>query len=395
MGIHPRHSLHGPLGLLLYVLADKEPRPGEHEAFTSPLWKQDFAGSKLTSSSDQLRSTRASRLCGEIGFPLLPVIVQIGTGLAVGRRIVQKRMSELDVDVLVAGGGPAGLSAALVLGRCHRRVLLCDDAKQRNRFSHAVHGLLGYEGRSPSAFLEAARSELGRYPSIRRCGAKVTTIRRSGIVFEYECEDGTRGTAEKILLATGLVDELPEIAGIDEFYGVSVHHCLYCDGFEYKDRPVAAYGKGDKGADLAIMMKYWISDVVLCTDGSGVSAKAAKTLATHNIPVRTEPIASLEGEGGHLKQITFEQGPVLDRAALFFATGCHQGSDLSQRLGCERDEKGGVITDPATEETSVPGVYVAGDVSRDVLLVAIAVAEGAKAAVAINKAFLRSEGFCE
>jgi thioredoxin reductase len=304
-------------------------------------------------------------------------------------------MSDLDVDVLVAGGGPAGLSAALVLGRCHRRVLLCDDARHRNRFSHAIHGLLGNEGRSPSAFLETAQIELVGYPCIRRCSTKVTAIRRSAIAFEFECEDGKRGTAKKILLATGLVDELPEIAGIEEFYGVSVHHCLYCDGFEYKDRFVAAYGQGDKGADLAIMMKYWISDVVLCTDGSGVSAKAAKRLAAHNIPIRVERIASIEGEGGYVKQITFEQGAVLDRAAIFFATGCHQASDLSQRLGCERDEKGGIITDPSTEETSVPGVYVAGDVSRDVLLVAIAVAEGAKAAVAINKAFLRSGGFCE
>jgi thioredoxin reductase len=304
-------------------------------------------------------------------------------------------MSELDVDVLVAGGGPAGLSAALVLGRCRRSVLLCDNARQRNRLSHAIHGLLGHDGRSPSAFLEAAQSELGRYPSIRRCSTNVTAVSRSGIEFAFEYENGRRGTAKKILLATGLVDERPEIARIDEFYGVSVHHCLYCDGFEYKDRPVAAYGKGDKGADLAIMMKHWISDVVLCTDGDEVSARAADRLAAHNIPVRTDPIASLEGESRHLKRITFVRGPFLDRVAIFFATGCHQASDLSQRLGCKRDEKGGVITDPATEETSVPGVYVAGDVSRDVLLVAIAIAEGAKAAVAINKAFLRSEGLCE
>ena len=104
---------------------------------------------------------------------------------------------------------------------------------------------------------------------------------------------------------------------------------------------------------------------------------------------------SLEGTAGILTRIKFKSGPDLDRAGLFFSTGCHQASDLSQRLGCKRDEKGGVVTDPATEETSVPGVYVAGDVSRDVLLVAIAIAEGAKAAVAINKAFLRRDGFCE
>ena len=300
----------------------------------------------------------------------------------------------MDVDVLVAGGGPAGLSAALVLGRCRRSVLLCDDARQRNRFSQAIHGLLGHDGQSPSAFLEAAQSELGRYSSIRRCSTKVPIIRRSGIEFEFECEDGTRGTAKKSA-RHGSCRRATGDCGIEEFYGVSVHHCLYCDGFEYKDRPVAAYGKGDKGADLAIMMKYWISEVVLCTDGFGVSAKAAKSLAAHNIPIRVERIASIEGEDGNVKQITFVRGPVLDRVAIFFTTGCHQASDLSQRLGCERDEKGGVITDPVTEETSVPGVYVAGDVSRDVLLVAIAVAEGAKAAVAINKAFLRTEGFCE
>ena len=213
--------------------------------------------------------------------------------------------------------------------------------------------------------------------------------------FEVTCADGTTGIASKVLLATGIVDELPEIAGIEALYGVSIHHCLYCDGFEYAGKPVAAFGKGDKGADLAVMMKHWIADIVACSDGSEVSADAARKLKQHGIPLRSEPIVSLEGTAGILTRIKFKSGPDLDRAGLFFSTGCHQASDLSQRLGCKRDEKGGVVTDPATEETSVPGVYVAGDVSRDVLLVAIAIAEGAKAAVAINKAFLRRDGFCE
>ena len=143
------------------------------------------------------------------------------------------------------------------------------------------------------------------------------------------------------------------------------------------------------------MMKHWIADIVACSDGSEVSADAARKLKQHGIPLRSEHIVSLEGTAGILTRIKFKSGPDLDRAGLFFSTGCHQASDLSQRLGCKRDEKGGVVTDPATEETSVPGVYVAGDVSRDVLLVAIAIAEGAKAAVAINKAFLRRDGFCE
>jgi thioredoxin reductase len=301
----------------------------------------------------------------------------------------------MKIDVVIVGGGPAGLSAALILGRCHREVLVCDDERPRNRASQAIHGLLGREGRLPSAFLEEARQELNRYKSVSIRRTRVNDVTPAGEGFEFNCADGTAAIASKVLLATGIVDELPKIAGIEPLYGISVHHCLYCDGFEYAGKPVAAFGKGDRGADLALMMNHWIVDVVACSDGTEVSADAARKLKQHGISLRSEPIESLDGTNGVLSKIRFKSGPDLDRAALFFSTGCHQGSDLSERLGCKRDEKGGVITDPATEETSVPGVYVAGDVSRDVLLVAIAIAEGVKAAVAINKAFLRRDGFCD
>lgn len=298
-------------------------------------------------------------------------------------------------DVLVVGGGPAGLSAALILGRCHRTVLVCDEGHQRNLSSHAIHGLLGREGRSPCSFLDEAREGLSRYKTVAVRGTRITAVSRAGEGFEFVCADGTAGSASKVLLATGLVDELPELAGIKPLYGVSVHHCLYCDGFEYAEKSVAAYGREDKGAELAVMMKHWMSDVVACSDGTEVSAQAIRKLEEHSIPLRTEPVRSLEGADGELTRIVFETGPDLTRAGLFFSTGCHQASDLSERLGCARNEKGGVVIDPDTEESSVPGVYVAGDVSRDVLLVAVAIAEGAQAAVAINKAFLRRDGLCD
>jgi thioredoxin reductase len=301
----------------------------------------------------------------------------------------------MKLDVLIVGGGPAGLSAALILGRCHRETLLCDEGYQRNLVSHAIHGLLGREGRSPAAFLDDARQELARYKTVALRKTRVTGITRTDDEFEFVCADGTAGVASKILLATGLVDELPELAGIEPLYGVSVHHCLYCDGFEYAGKPVAAYGREDTGAALAIMMKHWMADIVACSDGTEVSAHARRKLRDHDIPLRLEPIQSLEGMNGELTKIVFQTGPDLPRAGLFFSTGCHQASDLSERLGCKRGPKGGVVTDPETEETSVPGVYVAGDLSRDVLLVAVAIAEGAEAAVAINKAFLRRDGFCE
>lgn len=151
------------------------------------------------------------------------------------------------IDILVVRRGPAGLSAALILGRCHRKVLLCDDGRQRNRASLAIHGLLGREGKSPAAFLEEARQDVLRYPWVAIEETSVTDVRPAEAGFRFDCADGTAGIASKLLLATGIIDEVPALTGIKALYGTSVHHCLYCDGFEYIGKPVAAYGKGDKG----------------------------------------------------------------------------------------------------------------------------------------------------
>jgi thioredoxin reductase len=300
-------------------------------------------------------------------------------------------------DVVVVGGGPAGLSAALVLGRCRRRVLLYDEGEPRNKASHAVHCLLGHEGTDPSELSAKGRAELGRYATITSRRGRVTNIVPSGKHFSVTCAAGQVSEGRKVLLTTGLADQVPQLAGIEKFYGRSVHHCPYCDGFEHRDQALAVYGDGDKGAGLALMMKQWSPDVLLCTNGPAeISASMQARLQQHEIAVCTARIAGLEGtDEGQLTTIRLKKGEVLKRTAMFFATGCHQRSDLSALLGCLRDEKGGIVTDPITEESSVPGVYVAGDASRDVLLVAVAIAEGAKAAVAINRALLGEEGLGE
>ena len=158
--------------------------------------------------------------------------------------VTQRKGLLMKFDVLIVGGGPAGLSAALILGRCHRTALLCDEGQQRNLSSQAIHGLLGREGRSPAAFLDEARQELTRYKSVSVRGTRVTDIMSVGDDSNLAVRTARPAALRKSLLATGLVDELPELAGIEPLYGVSVHHCLYCDGFEYAGKPVAALGQG-------------------------------------------------------------------------------------------------------------------------------------------------------
>lgn len=297
-------------------------------------------------------------------------------------------------DVVIVGGGAAGLSGAIVLGRCRRRVLLCDVGQPRNQASRGVHCLLGHEGTPPTELLARGRCEIERYTTVESHADRVTEITPSGRQFAVACADGFTARARKVLLTTGLTDEVPRLEGIQQLYGRSVHHCPYCDGFEHRDQPLGVYGKGDKGAALALMMKQWSSDVILFTDGAAdVSSGMRSRLQQKEILICAERIASLEGtEDGALQSIQLQGGQLLERSALFFTTGCRQTSDLSAALGCARDSKGGIVTDAVTEESSVPGVYVAGDASRDVLLVAVAIAEGAKAGVAINRALLQEEG---
>ncbi|MDQ6700075.1 MAG: NAD(P)/FAD-dependent oxidoreductase [Acidobacteriota bacterium] len=286
-------------------------------------------------------------------------------------------------DAIIVGGGPAGLSAALILGRCRRSVLVIDAGRQRNLWSDNMHGYLTRDGIPPLDFLETARRELEPYEVVL-CKNTVVAARKVAEHFEVTLDDGTRHEARRMLLATGVTDRKPELAGIDDFYGKSVHHCPYCDGWENRDRPIAVYGRQRKGVGLAISLKTWSPDVVLCTDGPArLSAADRERLDRFQIPIRKEKILRLEGNDGRLERIVFEKGEPLERAAMFFNTGQDQASTLPQDFHCNFDRRGAVATN-RLEGTCVSGLYVAGDASRDVQLVIVAAAEGAKAAFAIN-----------
>lgn len=294
-------------------------------------------------------------------------------------------------DALIVGGGPAGLSAALVLGRCRRHVLLCDDGRPRNGATRAVHAVLTRDGTHPMTLRDLARAQLEPYTNVEMRKVKVVDIeRKCDGTFEAALENGETASAKKVLLATGVVDELPLIEGFDEYYGISIHHCAYCDGWEHRDKPIGAYGQSANVCGLALTLRVWSRDIVVFTDGFELEGRDAELMRQLRIPVRDARIARLEGAGGQLARVVLVSGEKVAREALFFSTTQYKRQLLADKLGCAITDKGAVAVDK-TGEARVHGVYCAGDNTEAPQMVIVAASEGAKAAVAINKALTQQD----
>lgn len=294
-------------------------------------------------------------------------------------------------DAVIIGAGPAGLSAALILGRCRRSVLVCDTGQYRNAASHALHGFLSRDGIAPLEMLEISREQLNRYQTVEIRKMEVVAAKPSGPHFEVQLAGNSMVFCRKLLIATGVVDILPHIEDIESFYGRSIFHCPYCDGWEFRDAPIAIYGRGEHGKGLSLELTAWSRNLMLLTDGSDeLAPHDIERLRCSFIKIRRERIVGLEGQDGMLQHVVFDTGEKLPCSAMFFSTGQHQRSPLPGQLGCNFTEKGAVATGKY-ESTNVPGLYVAGDASREVQLVIVAAAEGAEAAFAINTALLRED----
>jgi thioredoxin reductase len=286
-------------------------------------------------------------------------------------------------DVLILGAGPAGLSAALILGRIRRRVLVLDSGKPRNAPSPESHSFFTRDGASPADLRRIGREQLEPY-GVEVLDAEVTDVLREGEAFTVVLADGSRRSARRLLLATGLADPLPEIEGLQELWGKSVLHCPYCHGWEVRDQPLAVYGNGSTVAERVALVRCLSRDVVLCTDGPADLGEDGERFARNGVPIREERIVRLEGSDGHLERIVFADGTDLPRRALFLATLPRQHSDLPERLGCALTEVGLVQVD-AWGLTSVPGVYAAGDLALRLQQIALAASDGAIAGIAINR----------
>ena len=293
-------------------------------------------------------------------------------------------------DVLVVGGGPAGLSAALVLGRCRRRVLLCDAGEPRNAVSSGVHGLLGHDGRSPAELRSLAREQLAPYP-VRFAEGRVDDISGKVGAFRAQLSDGAEHVARRVLLAPGLRDLLPPVPGLSERYGKSVFSCPYCDGWEQRDRKLGALGAGEGAEELGRALLGWSDTVtVFDADGGSIGEAARARLAQLGADVVDGPLERLEGPGADLAWVVLAGGRRVPCEALFIKCDCTLGTDLAQRMGCRVTDAGEVHTTDACGRTCVDGIWVAGDASAETKMAVVAAAEGAQAAADIQTS-LREE----
>ena len=289
------------------------------------------------------------------------------------------------IDAVIVGGGPAGLSAALVLGRARRRVLVVDAERPANAVSRSIGGLLAFRG-SPAGLRRAGRRQLREFDNVAVSPGMVLDVepRADGVSVAIARDDGVeRVEARSVLFAQGLRYQAPRIPGAAALWGKSVFHCVFCDGWEMSGRRIAMHANGRGAARLALLARAWSEDVLLCTDGpADLSDDERARLAAAGVRIREERILRLDSRRGRLSEIVFQHGPAEARDALFVRPLRSQPSKLHARAGLELNEEG-LITADEGGRTEVERVYVAGDASAAVRSVAIAIGNGARVATAM------------
>lgn len=274
------------------------------------------------------------------------------------------------LDCIVIGGGAAGLSAALMLGRARRSTLVIDGGRQSNLPAHAIGGLLAQEGTSPAQLYATAHAQLAGYPSVEIRGATVARVEAIGAAgaerFAVELDGGGRETAKRIVVATGTDYVAPELPGLAELWGRSAFHCPFCHGWEVRDRPLALLAGGEHAPVHAQLLRNWSDDLVLLTDGpAGLGEHGAAELAAAGIRVDERPVAELLHAAGAdgtptLRAIRFADGGELAREGILVATAMQPRTALAAQLGVQLDTRGAIVAD-AYQRTSLDGVFAAGD----------------------------------
>lgn len=301
------------------------------------------------------------------------------------------------IDVVIAGAGPGGLSAALCLARVGRQVLVLDGGPWRNSSSDVIHTFFTQDGATASDLRVSALTQLRHYPCAKVEQIFADSAKGDPGNFEVTLSNGRRVQARRLLLATGVEDILPDIPGLPERWGLSVVHCPYCHGWERLGLSLAVLALDDWAVHQATHIRRFSDDVVLCTNGQEILTDDQRVqLKTRGVAIREEPLARLEGPGTSLERIAFTEGDELECQALFCHAPTRQRSNLAAALGC-RMSPGGSVEVNEMAQTSLPGVYAVGDMAQTptnpfpAQQVVVAAAEGVMAAIVIDQELLYSD----
>jgi thioredoxin reductase len=297
-------------------------------------------------------------------------------------------------DVVVVGGGAAGLSAALVLTRAQRRVAVVDSGQPRNAPAAHMHGFLGSDGLPPRELLAAGRREVLGYGGhlVPGVAARIDLDGPTGGVgpgetgsrgFVVTLEDGRELSARRILVTTGLRDDVPDVPGVLERWGRDLLHCPYCHGHEVRNQPLGVLGGTLESVSHALLVRQWSDDVVHFANGATLTADQRERLRASAVDVLDEPVERLVIEDDRLTGVALESGHVVARAAVFVRPTFVPNDALLTSLGCATDGNGWVTVD-ATGRTSVSGVWAAGNAVNPRAQVITAAGEGSAAAIAVN-----------
>jgi len=294
-------------------------------------------------------------------------------------------MNLMTYDCAIIGGGPAGLNAALVLGRARRHVALLDNNQPRNGVTHASHGFITRDNVTPSEFRRLAYEEVLRYSSVHHWQLDVTEVRAAGQGFDIVMSTGNTIHARKVIIATGLREIFPAIEGFQDFYGRSVFNCPYCDGWELRDQPLIAISQDTGIFHIAKLLYNWSKDLIVSTNGHKVlTDEQQDLLMSRGIRVIHTPVAAFTGQHGQLERVHFTDGTWVQRSGGFVSPSFVNKATFREQLGYETTEQGGIFTD-AAGRSSVDGLYAAGDaVYVRPSQVVYAAASGSKVAMTVN-----------
>ncbi|KKL31402.1 thioredoxin reductase [Burkholderia contaminans FFH2055] len=294
-------------------------------------------------------------------------------------------------EVIVIGGSFAGLSAAMQLARARRGVLVIDAGRPRNRFAAHAHGFFGQDGKPPAQIVDEAAAQLAAYPTVQRIAGDVRTAERDADGrFHVTLADGSRASADRLILATGIRDELPALPGLAERWGVSVLHCPYCHGYEVSGQRLGVLASHPLSVHQAILIPDWGPTTWFTQGVVDANEEEAALLDARGVRIERSPVVEILGDAPRIEALRLADGQVVPVDALFVGAHTAMASDLAQQLGCAFDDGplGPVVRVDAMKQTSVAGVFAAGDASTPMTNATFASASGVMAGVAAHRSLI-------